>query len=121
MNETHMWEMFILGYAKRSNVKLIHGKVHTNTKACGVGKMFGNKGGIQLYFNYADFFFNFIGCHLVHGQDNRLKRDDMMEDITRALRTERQEMDADVVYDFCFIMGDLNYRFDSTYEDMIST
>ena len=44
----------------------------------------------------------------------------MMEDIIRALKTERQEMDADVVYDYSFIMGDLNYRFDSTYEDMIA-
>ena len=30
-------------------------------------------------------------------------------------------MDADIVYDYSFIMGDLNYRFDSTYEDMMST
>lgn len=50
-----------------------------------------------------------------------MKRDEMMEDIARALKTERPEMDADVVYDYCFIMGDLNYRFDSTYEDMIHT
>jgi len=45
----------------------------------------------------------------------------MMEEITKSLKTERTEMDADVVYDYAFIMGDLNYRFDSTYEDMIST
>ena len=45
----------------------------------------------------------------------------MMEEITRSLKTERTEMDADIVYDYSFIMGDLNYRFDSTYEDMMST
>lgn len=121
LNDTHMWEMFIIAYTKKQNIKLINGKVSTNTKACGVGKMFGNKGGIQIYFNYADMNFNFTGCHLLHGQDNRIKRDEMMEEITRSLKTERTEMDADIVYDYSFIMGDLNYRFDSTYEDMMST
>ena len=121
MNETHMWEMLIVAYSQKQKIKLINGKVTTNTKACGVGKMFGNKGGIQIYFTYNDMHFNFTGCHLLHGQDNRIKRDEMMEEITKALKTERQEMDADVIYDYAFIMGDLNYRFDSTYEDMIST
>jgi hypothetical protein len=121
LSDTSMWEMFIIAYIKRQNSYLINGKVTTNTKACGVGKMFGNKGAIQMYFNYNDFNFNFTGCHLLHGQDNRIKRDEMMEEITKTLKTERTEMDADVVYDYCFIMGDLNYRFDSTFEDMIST
>ena len=29
-------------------------------------------------------------------------------------------MDADIHSDYAFIMGDLNYRFNSTFEDMIS-
>ena len=43
----------------------------------------------------------------------------MMEDITKYLKTKREEMDADIHSDYAFIMGDLNYRFDSTYEEMI--
>lgn len=121
MNETSQWDMLIVAYCSKSKIKLINGKVKTNTKACGVGKMLGNKGAIQIYFTYNDMNFNFIGCHLVHGQDNRIKRDEMMEEILKSLRNDRQEMDPDVLYDYCFIMGDLNYRFDSTYEDMIST
>jgi hypothetical protein len=57
---------------------------------------------------------------LLHGQDNRVKRDEMMEDITKYLKTKREEMDADIHSDYAFIMGDLNYRFNSTYEDMTS-
>ena len=44
----------------------------------------------------------------------------MMEEIVRALKIEREEFDADVLCDYNFIIGDLNYRFDSTYEDMMA-
>lgn len=43
----------------------------------------------------------------------------MMEDITKYLKTKRDEMDADIHADYAFIMGDLNYRFDSTFEIMM--
>lgn len=43
----------------------------------------------------------------------------MMEDIIRKLKIERQEMDPDVISDYNFIMGDLNYRFNSTFDDMV--
>jgi hypothetical protein len=42
----------------------------------------------------------------------------MMEEILKSLRTNREEIDSDVHSDFSFIFGDLNYRFDSTFEDM---
>ena len=45
----------------------------------------------------------------------------MMEDIILSLRAEREEFDMDVLYDYTFVAGDMNYRFDSTYEDMMST
>lgn len=44
----------------------------------------------------------------------------MMEDIIKSLKAEREEFDADVLYDYSFIAGDMNYRFDSTFEDMIA-
>jgi hypothetical protein len=45
----------------------------------------------------------------------------MMEEILKSLRSGREEMDSDVHSDFCFIMGDLNYRFDTTFEEMYSS
>jgi hypothetical protein len=30
-------------------------------------------------------------------------------------------MDPDIICDYNFIMGDLNYRFDTTYEEMCET
>ena len=123
MPYTSQWEMFIVGYVNEKKVANLGGKISVNTRACGVGKEFGlgkNKGGMQIYFHYNERTFNFIGGHLVHGQDNRLARDDMMEEIVRALKIEREEFDADVLCDYNFIIGDLNYRFDSTYEDMMA-
>lgn len=57
----------------------------------------------------------------MHGQDAREDRDQMMEEIILSLRAEREEFDMDVLYDYTFVAGDMNYRFDSTYEDMMST
>lgn len=50
-----------------------------------------------------------------------MKRDIMMEDIVRYFRNERPEMDPDVSYDYSFILGDLNYRLDSNFHDLIMT
>ena len=63
--------------------------------------------------------YNVIGCHLVHGQNNREKRDEMMGDVLKGLKYEREELDPDITCDYNFILGDLNYRFESSYEEMI--
>ena len=35
------------------------------------------------------------------------------------MKVERQELDPDIICDYNFIIGDLNYRFDTSYDDMI--
>jgi len=69
MNMVYMWEMILIGYYKNHDrcISLFNGKIKTNHKGLGVGKMIGNKGGVQLYFNYNDKYYNFIGCHLSPG------------------------------------------------------
>ena len=69
-----------------------------------------------MHFKLSEMHFNFIACHLLHGQNNRVKRDEMMESLIEYFKVERQEFDSDIICDYNFIMGDLNYRFDSTYE-----
>ena len=81
--------------------------------------MIGNKGGIQIYFSMNGLHYNFIGVHLIHGQDRRVERDEMMEELLKSLKVKRQEMDPDIVCDYNFIMGDLNYRFETTYDEMM--
>jgi hypothetical protein len=79
----------------------------------------GNKGGLHMHFKLNDKHFNFIAVHLLHGQNNREKRDEMMSTLIEYFKVDRQEMDSDLICDYNFIMGDLNYRIDSTYEAMI--
>ena len=116
-----MYELHLVAYLKVNKITMINGKIHTAQKACGVGGIIGNKGGIQMHFNLNDKTYNFIGVHLLHGQNNREGRDEMMATILQNLNSERQEMDPDILCDYNFILGDMNYRFESTYEDMIDT
>ena len=67
MNSIYMWELQMVAYIKFSKIYMINGKIHTAQKACGIGNLVGNKGGIQMYFNLNDKTYNFMGCHLRHG------------------------------------------------------
>lgn len=109
----------MVAYIKRKKIGLIKGRVITASKACGVGNVVGNKGGIQIHFKLNNRIYNFIGLHLLHGQDNREKRDEMMAEVLKSFRVERPELDPDMMADYCFIMGDMNYRFDTTFEEMM--
>jgi hypothetical protein len=56
--------------------------------------------------------------HLVHGANRADKRHEMMSDLIRNLKIHRDELDPDVLADFSFILGDLNYRMNSTYLEL---
>jgi hypothetical protein len=43
----------------------------------------------------------------------------MMSSLVKFFKVDRQEMDPDLICDYNFIMGDLNYRFNSSYEQMM--
>jgi hypothetical protein len=43
----------------------------------------------------------------------------MMSDLIRNLKIHREELDPDVLSDFSFILGDLNYRMNSTFLELI--
>ena len=48
LKSIYMWEMLLIGFAKNTNenMKLFNGKITTAQRACGVGKVVGNKGGL---------------------------------------------------------------------------
>ncbi len=60
--------------------------------------------------------FNFINVHLVHGAKRFDKRNEMISDLIRKMRDNM--IDSDILSDFSFIFGDLNYRLESTYEEL---
>lgn len=58
--------------------------------------------------------------HLVHGEKRFDKRNEMMSDLIRKMRNQREELDPDIISDFSFILGDLNYRLESTYDILVN-
>src|SRR5437870_1235587 len=113
-----MWEMILIGFV---NIKhSAHLKaVQVNYKATGVGGMVGNKGGLQLSFKLYEHLFNFINVHLVHSAKRCEKRHEMMSDLIKNMKIHREEIDADILADYSFIIGDFNYRMNSTFTELV--
>jgi hypothetical protein len=113
-----MWEMFLVGFVKTEHVPFIKNE-EISYVAAGIGGVLGNKGGLQMSFKLYDYLFNFINVHLVHGAKRYEKRNEMMGDVIRKMRVQREEMDPDVAADFAFILGDMNYRMEGTFEELV--
>ena len=118
INSVVMWEMFLVGFLKVEHVPFLK-NVQISYVATGMGNLVGNKGGLQLSFILHDYLYNFINVHLVHGAKRLDKRDEMMSEVVRKMRNHREEMDPDVIADFSFILGDMNYRMEGFYETLV--
>lgn len=79
----------------------------------------GNKGGLQQSFRLYDYLFNVINVHLVHGEKRFEKRNEMMSELIKKMRVHRDEIDPDMISDYNFIVGDMNYRMKGTYELLV--
>ncbi|CDW91774.1 endonuclease exonuclease phosphatase family protein [Stylonychia lemnae] len=117
ITSVQMWEMFLVAFVKTDHLPHLKYK-QSSYRAAGIGNILGNKGGLQISFKLYDYLFNFINVHLVHGEKRYEKRNEMMSDLIRKMRNQREELDPDIISDFSFIIGDLNYRLESTFEDL---
>lgn len=43
----------------------------------------------------------------------------MMSDLLKHLKIQREEIDPDILADFSFILGDFNYRMETTYLKLV--
>jgi hypothetical protein len=43
----------------------------------------------------------------------------MMSELIRSLRVHRKEIDPDILADYSYILGDLNYRMNSTFTELM--
>ncbi len=113
-----MWELLLVGFVHLKHLPFLK-NVHVNSKATGVGGVVGNKGGLQLAFKLYDKIFNFVNVHLVHGAKRCEKRHEMMTDLIKNFKIYREELDPDTIADFAFILGDFNYRMNSTFTELV--
>ena len=61
-----MWELGLTAYVRSDEMKYVT-NIKTNSVACGVLNIVGNKGGVQMMFNFYGHSFNLIDCHLHPG------------------------------------------------------
>lgn len=82
---------------------------------------YGWKGGVMIQFTLYDTTFSFVNCHLESGQTKVHQRLAMAHEILRdiGLFAERDQIEPDALSDINFFMGDLNFRFNSTYTEHI--
>jgi len=81
----------------------------------------GNKGCVAYSFILRDRAFNFIACHLKHGQENEEKRNKEASQILKELKFSNptyKGLECDSNADFTFFFGDLNYRTNSTFDEL---
>jgi hypothetical protein len=113
-----MWEMFLIVLVKCSHISSVK-NVQLTFKATGVGNLIGNKGGLLISMKIYECMFNYINVHLCHGAKRFEKRNDMISDLLKKMRIHREEIDPDVITDISFIFGDMNYRLESTFEELM--
>lgn len=91
--------------------------------ALGLAGYVGNKGGLCIQFTLYERTFSFINCHLTHGANSDQARLDMMAEILKKVQPKCQKathrLETDAICDFNFIIGDLNSRFNRTFEQHI--
>jgi hypothetical protein len=84
--------------------------------------MVGNKGGIQVSFSLYNRSFNFISGHLKHGAKAVDARNEMMSNMIKTFRSKNEatlDLDSDVLADYSFVFGDLNYRYNTDFTNFI--
>jgi len=116
-----MWEIMLLAFVRLEHASSVRDP-EIRTYRNGLFGMIGNKGGIQLNFTFRNYNFNFVTCHLRHGQNAVELRNAMMSDLVKQTKSrdgQRQFFDTDVLADFAFILGDLNYRLDTGFSEFV--
>ena len=114
-----MWEMFLVVLVHKDDHPFVRG-IRNGSIALGVMNVVGNKGGLLLEFSIYDHTFSIMNCHLLSGAMKGEKRTDQMGSIMKGINPSKIKFEPDAVGDFCMILGDLNYRFKSTFASYIS-
>lgn len=84
---TWMHEMYLTIFIRRELATDVS-KVNQTFLARGFGGFVGNKGGIAYSLKIKNRLFNFIACHLRHGQDKVLERNKMAQELITEMKMQ---------------------------------
>ncbi len=113
-----MCQMFILVFIKKEYLPFID-SVETSYKPMGFAKVIGNKGGIIISFKLMGYHLIFVNCHLAPKPYKVLERNKHAKLLVKSIKVGDKIADFDVLADYIFWQGDLNYRVDYNFDQTI--
>lgn len=113
-----MFQIMLLVFVAKKHLSQVM-DLGIKTHRDGLLGMVGNKGACQCTFALYDRTFNFVSGHLRHGQNAVDARNEMMSSIMKTFRCKENGLDSDVLADYTWVFGDLNYRMNSNFTDLI--
>lgn len=112
-------EMFLVVFVKKEDALFMRNVEKNYIVKDLIG--YGWKGGVMIQFSLYDTIFSFINTHLESGQKVTEDRMKMASEVLReiGLFNEQDMIEPDAMADFSFFIGDLNFRFNSTFRQHI--
>ena len=114
----YMWEIGLFVFATRDLIPYIS-RTEQKDLSTGFLNVVGNKGGLLISFELMETRFAFLGVHLKHGQKNLQLRNTTLWKLFKYLRFGFDEIEAHLQADYCFFMGDANYRIKAQRDDIL--
>lgn len=118
ITDVDMCQMFLIVFIRSKYLPFVE-NVKSSYKAMGFAKIIGNKGGMGISFKLFGYSMTFINCHLAPKPYKVLERNTHAKNIVKYLKIGENFGSFDVTSDYLFWQGDLNYRVDYTYEEVI--
>ncbi len=113
-----LWEIVFCVFLRNSLIPYMT-NLETDTLACGVGDVLGNKGGVAVSFKISDTSLAFVNSHLAARATRVKERRENYQKIVRGLKLGRRDMDLLHQFDHVIWMGDLNYRNDLPFKEVV--
>jgi hypothetical protein len=90
--------------------------IEVNSKATGIGKIIGNKGGVMITFRIFETSFCFLSCHLAAHPSHELQRRENYHDLIKFLRSGLKNLEPTFQFDYIFWLGDMNFRINGPFD-----
>lgn len=113
-----MCQMFLIVFIKKELTPFIE-NVCSSYKPMGFAKLIGNKGGIIIGFRFMGYQLTFVNCHLAPKPYKVLERNKHAKTLIKSIRICEKFADFDILADYLFWEGDLNYRIDYTFDETV--
>ena len=86
--------------------------IEVDSKATGIAKVIGNKGGVAVAFRILETSFCFLSCHLAAQPERMATRKANFYSLLKSIRFSDESSEICGMFDYLFFMGDTNFRLD---------